>query len=77
MSDRGAFAAVVSGVSEGKTAAATARRLGIPVGLADTIVEEAERLGLLTRYGSACSSCDVSTARGCVGCPMTRTPREA
>ncbi|MBN2176667.1 MAG: hypothetical protein JW722_03315 [Demequinaceae bacterium] len=77
MSERGAFSAVVSEVAGGTTAAAAARRMGIPVGLADTIVEEAERLGLLSRYGGACASCDPSAAGGCVGCPMTRIRRGA
>jgi len=74
---RGIFEAVVIEVTRGATAGVAARRLGLSPGLSDAVVDEAERLGLLTRFGGTCSACEGPAIRGCVGCPLTRVGREA
>lgn len=77
MTDKRTFEAVVSEVIRGATPGVAARRLGLSTSLADAVVDEAERLGLLMRYGGACSGCDDSAHLGCIGCPLTRVGREA
>jgi hypothetical protein len=74
---RGTFEAVVSEVSRGTTPGEAARRLGLSAGLADIVVDEAERLGLLSRFGGTCSVCEGRSVQGCIGCPLPRIRCEA
>lgn len=76
MTGRGTFEAIVAEVTRGATPGVAAGRLGFSQGLADAVVDEAERLGLLTRFGGTCSGCGDPAIRGCIGCPLTRVGRE-
>ena len=76
MNTSGTFATVVAGATR-SAPGAVARRLALPVDLVQSILDEAERMGLLSRYGGACSSCVGLSVKGCVGCPMTTLRREA
>jgi hypothetical protein len=65
----GTFAAVVAEATR-SAPATVAHRLSLPVDLVVSILEEAEALGLVTRYPQrqACPS----SGSGCDGCPLTR-----
>lgn len=76
MSPGGVFVAVMAEVERGSTAKAAAHRLALPLDLVETVLEEAERLGLASRYGTGCSGCP-SSGRGCDGCPLTKVVRRA
>lgn len=71
MSAGGTFAAVVAEVSRGATVGAAARRLSLPIDLVESILDEAERMGMASHYSTSCSACPSSGA-GCDGCPLTR-----
>lgn len=65
------FTDVVSAIRAGETAAAAAARLGLPVDLAEAIVEEALRLGVLSSVRAACLACaSPSESLACARCPM-------
>jgi hypothetical protein len=65
----GIFAAVIAEATR-SAPAAVARRLSVPIDLVTSILEEAEALGVVTRYSrhQACPS----SGSGCDGCPLTR-----
>lgn len=61
---------VLDEAATGATVPAIAARLGIPLDLAETMVDELERLGLARRPCSACPPADASIPAGCAGCPI-------
>lgn len=83
----GVFGAVIERLAAGSTPRAAAAALGISVDLAESVADEAERMGLVMRAGAACVTCAPSPVRltvtpvgvgaparpvGCAGCPMAR-----
>ncbi len=63
---------VLSATADGATPPAVAGRLGVDVGLVETMLDHAERIGLVVRPGcSGCSGAPVAPA--CAGCPISRT----
>lgn len=75
MTGRADLSAVADLVAAGSTTASIAARLGIPDDLAEAMVDELDRLGLV-RAGSVlattCGSCAPSHV--CHGCPLQAAP---
>jgi len=69
------FDAVVADVARGLTVGAASRRYGLSEDLAEAMVDEAERLGLLARYTPDCLGCAPAPGKACAGCPLTRVRR--
>lgn len=63
---------VLSATAAGATPPAVAGRLGVDVGLVETMLDHAQRIGLVLRPGcsTACSGTPVGPS--CAGCPISR-----
>lgn len=63
---------VLNEAATGATVPAIAARLGMPLDLAETMIDELERLGLARRPCSSCPPADAPTdpPAGCAGCPI-------
>ena len=61
---------VLDEAATGATVPVIAARLGIPLDLAETMVDELERLGLARRPCSTCPPADASIPAACAGCPI-------
>ena len=61
---------VLGEAASGATVPVIAARLGIPLDLAETMVDELERLGLARRPCSGCPPIEADTPAGCAGCPI-------
>lgn len=74
-----AWAAVLDDVTRrGGTPGQVAARLGLPEPLVLTVLDHAERLGLVDVAGRGCGQgCPTGPAvpRGCTGCPLVVRPR--
>ncbi len=65
------FSAVLAAVRGGQTVGAASRSLGIPLDLAEAMLDEARRMGLAVSAREACGTCSVPVANGsCKGCPV-------
>jgi hypothetical protein len=61
---------VLAEAAAGATVPAIAARLAIPVDLAETMVDELERLGLARRPCGTCRPAAAEAPAGCAGCPI-------
>ncbi len=69
------FGAVLAAVRQGQTVGAAARSLGISVGLAEAMLDEARRLGLAVSAREVCGTCSPSSVSSlCAGCPVLTRP---
>jgi hypothetical protein len=69
MPSRGStFSAVLAAVRRGQTIAAASRSLGVSEDLAEAMVDEARRLGLVVSAREACAGPQGSLS--CLGCPI-------
>jgi hypothetical protein len=66
---------VLDEAATGATVPVIAARLGIPLDLAETMVDELERLGLARRPCSACPADASQVPAGCADCPIAPTRR--
>ncbi|ADG73512.1 conserved hypothetical protein [Cellulomonas flavigena DSM 20109] len=73
------LADVVAATGRGAGPATVARELGVDVGLVETVLDHATRVGLLQASSAAlgrtgCTPCPPRDARppACTGCPLTR-----
>lgn len=65
------FSAVLAAVRRGQTVASAARSLGVSEDLAEAMVDEARRLGLVVSAREACAACSgPQEAISCLGCPI-------
>jgi hypothetical protein len=76
MTARASFTEVIAEVGAGATVNGASRSLGLHPDLVAAMVEEGERLGLLSRYvstGPSCSGCSGVMRGGCATCPLTHS----
>lgn len=66
---------VLDQAAAGATVPVIAARLAIPVDLAETMIDELERLGLARRPCGTCPPAAAEAPAGCAGCPISPTSR--
>ena len=67
----GVFDSVMKELAAGSSPRSAAHTLGISLDLAETIADEATRMGLIVSGGSACGTCVPKSSPSCAGCPFT------
>ena len=76
MSIRADLSAVADLVAAGSTTPSIAARLGIRADLAEAMVDELDRLGLVRSGGVLLATCGMcAPSHACHGCPLQAAPR--